>query len=123
MNKCKYCGKELHDNTLFCCNQCETKYKEISNKDSHKIKYFIAGIIIGFLIMLCGVLSSNDFVIGAGIVLMGIVVFLLPFTTPETTHFFWIPKVKNYRKNTGCVNDCGWNMGNHIAIINRNYNH
>ena len=48
MNKCKYCGKELHDNTLFCCNQCETKYKEISNKDSHKIKYFIAGILLVF---------------------------------------------------------------------------
>lgn len=94
MNKCKYCGKELHDNTLFCCNQCETKYKEISSKDSHKIKYFIAGIIIGFLIMLCGVLSSNDFVIGTGIVLMGIVVFLLPFTTPETTTFFGYQKSK-----------------------------
>ena len=47
-----------------------------------------------FLIMLCGVLSSNDFVIGAGIVLMGIVVFLLPFTTPETTTFFGYQKSK-----------------------------
>ena len=82
MNKCKLCGKELHDNTLFCCDQCETNYKEIANKDSHKIKYFIVGIIIGFLIMLYGVLSNNNFVIGAGIMLMGIVVLLLPLKQP-----------------------------------------
>ena len=69
-------------------------YKEIANKDSHKIKYFIVGIIIGFLIMLYGVLSNNDFVIGAGIMLMGIVVLLLPFTTPETTSFFGYQKSK-----------------------------
>lgn len=94
MNKCKYCGKELHDNALFCCNQCETKYKETANKDSHKIKYFISGIIIGFLIMFCGVLSITDFVIGAGILFMGVVVFLLPFTTPETIDLLGYQKSK-----------------------------
>ena len=121
MNKCKYCGKELHDNTLFCCNQCETKYKEISNKDSHKIKYFIAGIIIGFLIMLCGVLSSNDFVIDAGIVLKRYFSFYC-FYYPRKT-IFCIPKSKIIGRILYALMSCGWNMGNRIAIINRNYNH
>ena len=45
--------------------------------------YFI-GIIIGFLVMFYGVISNSDFIIGDGIIVMGIVAVLLPFTTPET---------------------------------------
>ncbi len=83
MGKCKYCGKEIHKNHHFCCNQCEIHYKERIGKDGSKIKYFIAGMLIGFLVMLCGVLANHDIVMGAGIALMGMVV-LLPLATPET---------------------------------------
>ena len=53
-------------------------------KAEGKIKYFIIGIIIGFLVMFYGVLSNSDFIIGDGIIVMGIVVVVLPFATPET---------------------------------------
>ena len=53
------------------------------DKDSHKIKYFTLGIILGFLVMFYGIISNNNvFIIGIGIVVMGIDVVLLPFTTP-----------------------------------------
>lgn len=49
-----------------------------------KIKYLLIGMIIGFLVMLYGVLSDSDSIIGSGIIIMGIVTVVLPFATPET---------------------------------------
>ena len=87
MKKCRYCGKERNSNSEFCSNECENSYRKIIEKDRHKIKYFILGIILGFLVMLYGVISNSDFIIGVGIIVMGIDVVSLPFTTPETTAF------------------------------------
>ena len=53
-------------------------------KAEGKIKYFIIGIIIGFLVMIYGVLSNSDFIIGDGIIVIGIVTVVLPFATSET---------------------------------------
>ena len=53
-------------------------------KAEGKIKYFIIGIIIGFLVMIYGVLSNSDFIIGDGIIVIGIVAVVLPFATSET---------------------------------------
>lgn len=94
MKRCGYCGKKINGNQEFCCNECENNYREIVENDSHKIKYYLLGIVVGFLVMLGGVLSSSDFVIGTGILLMGFVVVLLPFTTPETTALFGYQKSK-----------------------------
>ena len=47
MKKCKYCGKKLKDNFEFCNSKCENCYEKMMDKDSHKIKYFILGIILG----------------------------------------------------------------------------
>ena len=94
MKKCKYCGKELNVISEFCDNKCESCYKKMAEADSHKVKYFISGIILGFLIMFYGIVSnSNTFIIGFGIIVMGIDTVLLPFTTPET-NIFW-----GYRKS------------------------
>ena len=87
MKKCKYCGKKLNDNFEFCNSKCENCYEKMVDKDSHKIKYFILGIILGFLVMFYGIISNNNVLIGIGIIVMGIDVVLLPFTTPETINF------------------------------------
>ena len=94
MKKCRYCGKELNSNIEFCSDECENSYRKIVEKDRHKIKYFILGIILGFLVMLYGVVSNSDFIIGVGIIIMGIDVVALPFTTPETTAFLGYQKSK-----------------------------
>ena len=83
MKKCKYCGKKLNDNFEFCNSKCENCYEKMVDKDSHKIKYFILGIS-----------NNNVFIIGIGIIVMGIDVVLLPFTTPETINFLGYKKSK-----------------------------
>ena len=95
MKKCKYCGNELNSTSEFCCNECESNYKEALEKDSRKTKYFILGIALGFLILLYGIaLSNRASAIGIGIIVMGMDVVLLPFTTPETINFLGYKKSK-----------------------------
>jgi len=95
VKKCKYCGKKLNDNFEFCNSKCENYYEKMMDKDSHKIKYFTLGIILGFLVMFYGIISNNNvFIIGIGIIVMGIDVVLLPFTTPETINFLGYKKSK-----------------------------
>ena len=55
MKKCRYCGKELNSNFEFCSNECENSYRKIIEKDRQKIKYFMIGIILGFLVMFYGI--------------------------------------------------------------------
>lgn len=69
--------------------------KEALEKDSCKTKYFILGIALGFLILLYGIaLSNRASAIGIGIIVMGIDVVLLPFTTPETAELLGYQKAK-----------------------------
>ena len=63
-------------------------------KAEGKIKYFIIGIIIGFLVMIYGVLSNSDFIIGDGIIVIGIVAVVLPFATSETVALLGYQKSK-----------------------------
>ena len=57
--------------------------------------YFILGIVLGFLIILYGIsLSNRTSAIGIGIIVMGIDVVLLPFTTPETVSLLGYQKSK-----------------------------
>lgn len=95
MKKCKYCGKKLNDNFEFCNSKCESCYEKMVDNDSHKIKFFILGIILGFVVILYGIILNNSsFIIGLGIIVMGIDVVLFPFTTPETNTFLGYRKSK-----------------------------
>lgn len=94
MKKCRYCGKNLNSGYEFCSSECENKYRTSTKKDNHKIKYFIMGVITGFLVMFYGILLNASSVIGAGIMLMGIDVTVLPFTTPETIEILGYQKSK-----------------------------
>ena len=104
MKKCRYCGKELDSNLEFCSSECENSYRKIIEKDRHKIKYFILGIILGFLVMFYGIISNNNvFIIGIGIIVMGVTVVLLPFTTSETTALFGNKKARFIGRILGMI--------------------
>ena len=67
------------------------RWKRIAVKPS----IFILGIALGFLILLYGIaLSNRASAIGIGIIVMGIDVVLLPFTTPETAELLGYQKAK-----------------------------
>ena len=105
MKKCRYCGKELDSNLEFCSSECENSYRKIIEKGRHKIKYFISGIILGFLAMFYGVVSSRNCMIGSGIIVMGVTVVLLPFTTSETTALFGNKKARFIGRILGMIID------------------
>lgn len=103
MKKCRYCGKELDSNLEFCSSECENSYRKIIEKDRHKIKYFLSSIILGFLAMFYGVVSSRNCMIGSGIIVMGVTVVLLPFTTSETTALFGNKKARFIGRILGMI--------------------
>lgn len=94
MKKCRYCGKELNCNSEFCSNECEDSYRKIIEKDRHKIKCFVLGIIFGFLVMFYGIALNRGSIMGIGIIVMGIDAVAFPFTIPETIVFLGYRKSK-----------------------------
>ena len=93
IKKCGYCGKPLNSRTDFCSDACAGAYEQALRRDTPKIKFFTAGIILGIGILLWGVFSGRSPVTGAGIGLLGATVLLLPFATPETV------RLLGYRKS------------------------
>lgn len=94
MKRCSYCGKKINGSVGFCSDACESRYKKVMEKDGPKVKYFISGIILGFLVMFYGIISNSSFLIGMGSIVIGIDVVFFPFTTPETTAFLGYQKAK-----------------------------
>ena len=88
MKKCGYCGKEVKGELDFCSDGCEKSYKDENEKDERRIKYFAGGIVLGLLVIAVSAFTKSVFMVGIGVIIMGIVVFLLPFTTPETIAFW-----------------------------------
>lgn len=94
MKKCRYCGKNVNSSYEFCSSECENNYRTSTEKDNYKIKYFIMGIIAGFLVMFYGILLNRSSIIGAGIMLMGTDITVFPLTTPETIGILGYKKSK-----------------------------
>ena len=103
MKKCGYCGKEVKDELDFCSDGCEKSYKDENEKDERRIKYFAGGIVLGLLVIAVSAFTKSVFMVGIGVIIMGIVVFLLPFTTPETIAFLGYKKAKTAGRIAGIV--------------------
>lgn len=70
MKKCGYCGRGIKTDQEFCCMECENNYKRQIQSDRRKIKYFIPGMMIGFAVMLYGILAGKGAMTGTGIGIM-----------------------------------------------------
>ena len=103
MKKCGYCGKEVKGELDFCSDGCEKSYKDENEKDEHRIKYFAGGIVLGLLVIAVSAFTKSVFMVGIGVIIMGIVVFLLPFTTPETIAFLGYKRAKIAGRIAGIV--------------------
>ena len=107
---------------MIICNlltvNSENCYEKMMDKDSHKIKYFTLGIILGFLVMFYGIISNNNVLIGIGIIVMGIDVVLLPFTTPETINFLGYQKSKFAGRIIRHIAYSSWSMDVFYSMIN-----
>ena len=103
MKKCGYCGKEVKGELDFCSDGCEKSYKDENEKDERRIKYFAGGIVLGLLVIAVSAFTKSVFMVGIGIIIMGIVEFLLPFTTPETIAFLGYKRAKTAGRIAGIV--------------------
>ena len=103
MKKCGYCGKEVKDELDFCSDGCEKSYKDENEKDERRIKYFAGGIVLGLLVIAVSAFTKSVFMVGIGVIIMGIVEFLLPFTTPETIAFLGYKRAKTAGRIAGIV--------------------
>ena len=103
MKKCGYCGKEVKGELDFCSDGCEKSYKDENEKDERRIKYFAGGIVLGLLVIAVSAFTKSVFMVGIGVIIMGIVEFLLPFTTPETIAFLGYKRAKTAGRIAGIV--------------------
>lgn len=101
--RCLYCGKKIDSRMKFCSAACMEKYEEAEKKDQPKIKYFVAGILLGFMIMFWGVCSMDHRLTGIGILLMGLLITLFPFTTPDTVLMLGYKRSKTAGRAAGIV--------------------
>lgn len=100
--KCKYCHKIISNGDDFCGDNCSKLFEKCIEMDKKQMGYFLMGIGIGFAMLIIGVLMQNSRIEGIGIMLMGMVVIILPFTTPETIRLFgylyarWIGRILGF---------------------------
>lgn len=96
MGKCLYCNKDCDTSKSiytregeFCSSEHKDKYLNLVNKfNSHK-KFFYGGVVASVLIALTGTLLKGFYdplilLAYVGTTLAGIILFLLPLSTPET---------------------------------------
>lgn len=100
---CKYCGKQLDSDKEFCGNDCAKHYEKMIAHDSPRIKYFIFGIIAGIIVMFLGVFTKNNLLMGAGLIIDGITITVLPFVTPETITFLGYKRSRILGRISGIV--------------------
>ena len=94
MRKCSYCGRKMSSDIQFCSDKCAELYREHTVKDQKAIKYFLAGLGMGMILLLAGVFAGEDVVIGSGIILMGVVIMVFPLITPETVNLLGYRKAR-----------------------------
>ena len=94
VRKCSYCGRKMSSDTQFCSDKCAELYRERTGKDQKAIKYFLAGLGMGIILLLAGAFAGEDVVIGSGIILMGVVIMVFPLITPETVNLLGYRKAR-----------------------------
>lgn len=89
---CKWCGKNVEKDDMFCCEEHEYKYKEYIIKRD-KAQVLQAGVFFGViasygsLILILYLLKINNFMIlsiGYVCTMIGVVLLCIPYTKQQT---------------------------------------
>ena len=111
--KCSYCGKLCTphsvtnsvsgSDTVFCSDSCRKTYESSISRDTHRSRYMICGIIVGFIVMFYGIAIQSDSFLGGGIAVMGAFITLLPCATPEAVRLLGYRRSKAFARILGIV--------------------
>lgn len=110
MKRCDYCGKEISYSQQYCDGTCESGalryYKTVKSKQ----KLFSIINIIVFLTILIGAFTAMLYhrkvgagIVWGGVVILGILYYLLPFGTPEQIKKHKIKKMVKNNKTIGII--------------------
>ena len=99
MSVCKYCGKKLIDSQEdYCSKECEIEAKKYLKKVNKYKLPFLIGTFVPALSM--PFFNKPIYIIMATIVI-GLVILLFPFPTPETIGIFGIRKSQKVARYLG----------------------
>lgn len=112
--KCLWCGQSGKDHykeiefkeaitdapvetVMVCSDDCETALLETEKTFEGKLRNFIIGLVVGMvLVMSGGVLAVVDerllLVMSAGLLVLGVTVYIYPFVTPQTVGMMGMKK-------------------------------
>lgn len=106
MKKCAYCGRSGKEK--FCSDECKRRYEKELQKDQKNIRYFLLGIGAGILLLFAGAIMGRETAEGGGIIWTGLIIFVFPFTTPETVKWLGYKQAKILGRILGiCVMSVG----------------
>lgn len=100
---CGYCGSAITAEKKYCSQECMEKYRYKLEKDLGRIRFFILGNAIGFVMTFLGILLGKNVVLGSGITFMGLMVIVLPLSTPETILLFGYYKARRIARILGVL--------------------
>ncbi len=110
MNKCAYCHEEVGDphsvvagkekDSLICCSDtCAEKTRSFYNYFDQTKVFFFIGLAISMVLLFVSVILlsikhmwNGSIFMGVSISLLGLIVLLFPFATPQTFSFLGIRK-------------------------------
>ena len=112
---CAYCGKrqahiieEDNGEYAFCNKVCQKSYSTAMKNMKKNSKWFYAGLAVSVVIMLAGAFSSIfigetylPYIVGGSIMMMGTVIILFPFCTPQTIKKLGIRKSETLARISG----------------------
>ena len=80
--KCKYCRVECGGE--FCCQEHKALYERAAQPGKGLLALFALGLCAGLGLVFWGALGGSGALVGGGVAVVGAVILLLPFPTPQT---------------------------------------
>jgi len=101
--RCKYCGSPSV--LEFCNEKCGMEYAEFQKYAEKYVKLFLVGMLGPALLMMFSIAFIDYILFSFGILIfiMGIVLIVFPFVTPETVSKFGLKKGIWIGRWCGCL--------------------
>lgn len=113
--KCSYCGKPAQfyaDDTFtkaYCSQKCEKCHSIALDNINKNLKWFYIGIIISVVCLLLGAVWNfsidKKYIVGSGMMCLGITIILFPFCTPETYQRYGYIKTTKLGRGIGLLTE------------------
>ncbi len=74
MNKCRYCGKEIPDGMIYCCDEHERRHALMHNNRDHSVIGVVVSLLIAILFFFLMMITNDKLYIGFAIIAFGVMI-------------------------------------------------